>query len=69
MDAKIAFKIGKNKIKLTHEEALELRQALNDIFKDVYYPSWPSMPIPQYPLSPWYEPSCDYWYTISGGTS
>jgi len=68
MDAKIVFKVGDKKIKLTHEEVLELRQALNDIFKDerVYYPTWP---IPQYPLSPWYEAPCDYWYTTSGGTS
>ena len=62
MDTKIVFRIGGNKIELTPEEAMELKQALNDMFKDeqvVYYPSVPYFP--QYPLQPLY----DGWYTTS----
>ena len=60
MIEKIVIKIGDKKIKLTLEEALQLKQELNAMYKDeyVYYPSWP--------LSPW----DDRWtYTLCGGTS
>ena len=64
MVEKIILKIGDKKIKLTIEEALQLKQDLNDMYRDehTYYPGWP-----QYPLSPPY----DRWYTttISDRTS
>ena len=62
MDVKIVFKIGDNKIKLSPEEARELKRDLDDMFKDeyIYYPTWP-----QYPL----QPSYDLWYTTSDRTS
>ena len=67
MDVKIVFKIGGNKIELTLEEAMELKQALNDMFKDeyVYYP------MPTYPLQPLYplQPSYGEWHTTCGGVS
>ena len=69
MDVKIVFKIGDKKIKLTSEEAMELKQALNDMYKDeyIYYPT-----LPQYPLQPsydrWYT-TADRWYTTADRTS
>ena len=72
MVEKIILKIGDKKIKLTIEEALQLKQDLNDMYRDehTYYPGWPEYyPVvwPQYPLSPPY----DRWYTtaISDRTS
>jgi len=70
MDVKIVFKIGDNTIKLTPEEAMELKQALNDMYKEehIYYPGWPEYyPVvwPQYPL----QPSYDRWYITCDGAS
>ena len=69
MDVKIVINIGDNKIKLTPEEAMELKQALNDMYKEehIYYPRWPEYypTWPQYPLQPSYRE----WYTTSDRAS
>ena len=65
MIEKIVIKIGDKKIKLTLEEALQLKQELNAMYKDeyVYYPSWPLSP--SVPL----QPSYDRWYCTCDGAS
>ena len=68
MDVKIVINIGDNKIKLTPGEAMELKQVLNDMYRNeyVYYPTWPQYPLqPLQPLSPSY----DQWIITCGGTS
>ena len=64
MDVKIVINIGDKKIKLTSEEAMELKQILNNMYKEeyTYYPIWP-----QYPLQP-LQPLYGEWYTTSGRT-
>ena len=66
MIEKIVIKIGDKKIKLTVEEALQLKEDLNAMYGNeyVYYPSWPLSPsVPLYPCD-------DRWtYTSCGGTS
>ena len=60
MIEKIVIKIGDKKIKLTVEEALQLKEELNAMYGNecVYYPSWPL------------SPCGDRWtYTLCGGTS
>jgi len=57
MNIKLTLKIGDMEVKLTEEEAIELRDKLNDLFrqKQIIYPYYPFCPYcfcryPYYPI-------------------
>ena len=53
MIEKIVIKVGEKTIELTHEEVVNLRSELNQMFGQPYYPVYPTYP--SYPTYPYWS--------------